>query len=148
MKLRPILLALTLSAAASLVYASSAAIGERQQIMKANGAATKPVVGMLKGEIPFDLATVQKTLLTYQDNTTKFITLFPDDSKTGEKTLASPKIWEDMAGFLASNEKFKSDAKAAAVAIVDEASFKDKMPVLLKTNCGTCHEAWRVKDTQ
>jgi cytochrome c556 len=147
MILRRFVLAFSLSALATVAIASTANIGERQQIMKSNGGATKPVVAMLKGEAPFDLAVVQKSLANYQDNISKFVTLFPDDSKSGEKTSASPKIWEDMAGFKAAADKFAADAKMASTAITDEASFKSNMPNVLK-NCGSCHEAWRVKDPQ
>jgi cytochrome c556 len=147
MIMRRIVLAFSLSALATIAIASTANIGERQQIMKSNGGATKPVVAMLKGEAPFDLAIVQKSLANYQDNIGKFVTLFPEDSKSGEKTSASPKIWENMAGFKAADDKFAADAKMASTTIVDEASFKANMPNVLK-NCGSCHEAWRVKDPQ
>jgi cytochrome c556 len=147
MIMRRIVLAFSLSALATIAIASTANIGERQQIMKSNGGATKPVVAMLKGEAPFDLAIVQKSLANYQDNIGKFVTLFPEDSKSGEKTSASPKIWENMAGFKAAADKFAADAKMASTTIVDEASFKANMPNVLK-NCGSCHEAWRVKDPQ
>lgn len=142
-----LLLALSLTAVVTVAFASTESIGDRQRIMKANGAATKPVVAMLKGEAPFDLATVQKSLADYQTGIAMFVTLFPDDSKSGAKTAASPKIWDDMAGFKAVADKFASDAKTAASAITDEASFKAAMPTVLK-NCGSCHETWRVKDAQ
>ena len=147
MKLQHTVLIFSLPLMATLALASTANIGERQEIMKSNGAATKPVVAMLKGEAPFDLAVVQKSLANYQDNIGKFVTLFPKDSKTGAKTSASPKIWEDMAGFKAAADKFAADAKLASSTITDESSFKANMPTVLK-NCGSCHEAWRVKDAQ
>lgn len=142
---RVIILSTLVIATSLSAFAASDAIEQRQKLMKSNGAATKEIGAMLKGQMPFDLQKVQATLKLYQDDSIKFMTLFPDDSKTGGDTSASPKIWSDAAGFKAANEKFIADAKLAADTIKDETSFKTAMPAVLK-NCGDCHEAYRVKN--
>ena len=120
-------------------------IADREALMKANGAATKPLAAMLKGEKPFNLDEVKKSLAVYVEGADRFVTLFPAGTEKGEQTEASPKIWSDMAGFKAANNKFKTDVVAAQASIKDEASFKAIMPAVLK-NCGSCHESYRLKD--
>ena len=127
----------------SVALADGDPIKQRRALMKANGDATKTVVGMLKGA-PFDLEAVKKALSTYEDAATKAPALFPDDSKTGD-TNALPAIWENKADFEARFAKFDADAKAASAAIVDQASFKATIPGVLK-NCGGCHEQYRAKN--
>lgn len=139
-----ILVAASVAMIATGVAAQSDAIKQRQQLMKTQSGATKEPGAMLKGEAPFDLAKVQKALATYVDTTKKFGELFPEDSKTGGDTAASPKIWEDREGFKAAIAKFGADATKASAEIKDEASFKANFPMVLK-NCGSCHEAYRVK---
>ena len=126
----------------SVALADGDPIKQRRALMKANGDATKTVVGMLKGA-PFDLEAVKKALSTYEDAATKAPALFPDDSKTGD-TNALPAIWENKADFEARFAKFDADAKAASASIVDQASFKVTIPGVLK-NCGGCHEQYRAK---
>lgn len=129
---------------ATVVLAQSDVIAQRRDLMKANGAATRDPGAMLKGETAFDLAKVQASLAKYQETSATVPTLYPDNSKTGGDTTASPKIWEDVAGFKAAFEKFANESKAAAAAIKDEASFKANFPNVLK-NCGSCHETYRAK---
>jgi cytochrome c556 len=137
-------LASAIGLGSTAVLAESQAIKDRQQIMKDVGRATREPGGMLKGEMPFNLAAVQKSLNTYIDSAKTMPGLFPTDSKTGGDTEASPKIWTDTAGFNAAFAKFGSDATAALAAIKDEASFKAAFPGVLR-NCGTCHESFRQK---
>jgi len=127
---------------ATAVYAQSAAIGQRKEIMKSIGAAMKDPGAMAKGEAAFDLAKVQASLKTITDGTPKLLSLYPDDSKTGGETKALPAIWEKKDEFLGIYKKLEADAKAATTAIKDEASFKTEWPKI-GANCGTCHKTFR-----
>ncbi|MEQ1647953.1 MAG: cytochrome c [Hyphomicrobiaceae bacterium] len=135
---RIIAVAVAVALGATVVHAQNAdAIKQRREAMreiaKAGGAPFK----MTKGEVPFDLAAVQTVLKTIQDNAPKFKTLFPDDSKVGA-TEAAAKIWTARADFNAVADKWAADAKAAAAAIKDEASFKAEYPKMTQA-CGGCH---------
>ena len=138
-----LILAAGLVCAATAGLAQTDVIKERVTLMKNQGAATGAVAPMLKGDKPFDLSTVQKTLDTYLTTTKTFGTLFPDTSKTGD-TGALPTIWEKKDAFLAQIAAFEKDVRAAQVAIKDEASFKSVMPTVLK-DCGECHTQFRGK---
>jgi cytochrome c556 len=133
-----------LAAVAAAAAATGDPIAERQKILKSFGNATKPIGGMLKGQEAFDLATVQTALKTYIDGTKILPGLFPDDSKTGGKTEALPRIWEEKPRFDAIYTKLGSDAAAASAAITDEASFKANMGKVLG-NCKACHDDFREK---
>ena len=134
-----------LGASAALALSGADAIKARRDLMKADGAATKPVVAMLQGKARFDLATVQKALKTYQNAASKEPALFPPDSKTGD-TNALPVIWDDdnMADLDARFKKLGDDAAAALATIKDEASFKAAMPGVLQS-CDDCHEKYHAK---
>lgn len=129
--------------AATAVVAQSDVIKQRQTLLKQFGDVTKPVGGMLRGNVPFDLATVQAALDTYAKNTKVLPTLFPPGSDTGD-TAALPAVWQSHAEFLALYAKLGSDATAARAAITDEASFKANFPGVIKT-CGVCHDTYRKK---
>ena len=130
--------------AASAVCAQSDPIAARRAILKSFGDATKRPAAMLKGEAPFDLATVQNALKTYSEGAKKLPGLFPEDSKTGGDTAALPKIWDDKARFESLYAKLDKDAAANMNAIADEASFKREFPKQLG-DCKTCHDDYRAK---
>lgn len=117
-------------------------IKERRDLMKASGAATKTIVGMLKGA-PFDLEAIKAALKTYADDAAKSPTLFPDGSNKGD-TNALPAIWDNKADFVARFSKFADDVNVASTVIVDEASFRATAPRVLN-DCGGCHELYRAK---
>jgi len=141
--MKPVLAAgLLLALGTSLALAGP--IEDRQQLMKGIAAATKTGAGLAKGDIPYDQAKAQEVFATYSTNIEKLPSLFPEDSKTGSETTASPKIWEDMAGFKDHAAKLDSDAKAALASTADQASFAKAFGDVTK-NCGACHGTYRIK---
>ncbi|AMS43623.1 cytochrome c [Aminobacter sp. NyZ550] len=137
-------------AVAALALATTAAfadvIADRQAVMKENAKQVGTLVKMVKGEAPFDAAAVVAALTALNDNVQKIdvAASFPAGSDKGD-TTASPKIWEDLAGFQAQVDKFK-EVTAAAVAspAADLDALKAQVGTIGQT-CGTCHEAFRVK---
>jgi cytochrome c556 len=107
------------------------------------------LAAMVKGEKPYDQATVDAALAQFEDTARVLPTLFPEASK-GMKPegdySASPKIWEDKPGF---EEHITSFAKALAEAkgkIKDLDTLKAELSVVSK-QCGGCHETYRLKNT-
>jgi cytochrome c556 len=117
--------------------------------MKGNGKNAGALAAMVKGEKPYDQATVDTALAQFEDTVKKFPTLFPESMK-GLKAdgdySASAKIWEDKAGFdehIASFGKAVTEAKGS---IKDLDTLKVALPLIGK-QCGGCHETFRVKNS-
>ncbi len=134
----------TVAVGATAVWAQSDPIATRQATMKKVGGASAEIGKMIKGEEPFDAAKVHAGLATMQDAAKTMPSLFPDNSKTGGKTAALPKIWETKADFDARFAKLGATAGDANGKITDLASLKAEFPAVGK-NCGDCHETYRAK---
>jgi cytochrome c556 len=131
------------------VVAQQDVVKSTQTVMKGNGKNAGAMAAMLKGEKPYDQATVDTAMAQFEDTAKKLPTLFPDSIK-GLKAegdySSSPKIWEDKAGFdahIASFAKVVMDAKAK---IKDLDTLKASFPAVGK-ECGGCHETFRVKNS-
>ncbi|WP_102958715.1 c-type cytochrome [Mangrovicella endophytica] len=139
------------SVAAAAVLATLPAIAQntdviekRQQLMKNNGRSAKAASQMLKGEVAFDPAKGMEIFRTIQADNQEFRTLFPDDSKTGNDTEASPAIWEKKDAFAQANDKIEADA-AAAIAANPQTLDEFKVAFgKVAANCKGCHEQFRV----
>ena len=142
---RSLILTVLLGCATAALAQNTDVIKSRQAIYKSMGAATKGPADMLKGAAPYDQKTVDAALDIYIDAAKKLPGLFPDDSKTGEKTQALPAIWAHKDDFVARFATFGADAMAAKASIKDEASLKASLPKVL-ANCGGCHKEYRAKD--
>ena len=136
-------------AISAVALVSSAAfadpIADRKALMKERGGFVGQLAPIAKGEKPFDAAAVLAALQGLAANGAKFNadTLFPAGSGTGD-TKASPKIWEDMAGFKKAEAKFEADVAAAiAAAPQDLESFKAQFGAVT-SNCGACHQTYRL----
>jgi cytochrome c556 len=140
-------LALAVSALALGVLAVHAdPIEDRETLMKSFGKAVGALAPIAKGEKAFDAAEAHAGLVTLAERAAMFdvAALFPAGS-TNDKSTASPKIWEDMAGFQTHADKFKADtAAAAATPPADLAAFIGSFATVTE-HCGGCHKEFRIK---
>jgi cytochrome c556 len=145
--MRTVVVVGTLLLGVSAVMAQQDLINQDQTVMKSNGRNAGILAAMVKGEKPYDQAAVDAALTQLDETAKKLPTMFPESVK-GLKAegdySASPKIWEDKAGFdahIATFAKAVTDAKAS---VKDLDTLKVSLPVIGKS-CGGCHETFRVK---
>jgi cytochrome c556 len=129
--------------AGSAVLAQTDVIAERKGIMRGNGAAARTGTQIVRGEVPYDQARARQVFDGIAAGMTRFPDLFPETSKTGGETKASPRIWEDMAGFRAVAAKIVTEAREASAATTDQASFQANFQKV-SANCQTCHQTYRL----
>jgi cytochrome c556 len=132
------------------VVAQQDVVKSDQAVMKGTGRALGAVLApMFKGEKPYDQAAVDEALKTLDDTAKKLPTMFPASTK-GLKAegdySASPKIWEDAAGFKTKISDFATVVTEAKAKIKDADSLKTVFPTIGKA-CGGCHETFRVKNS-
>ncbi|RWM05593.1 MAG: cytochrome C556 [Mesorhizobium sp.] len=121
-------------------------VQDRQALMKERGKLAGQLSKVVKGEEDFDATAVLTTLKALQANAERFDAekLFPAGSDKGD-TTAAPKIWEDMAGFKATEDKLLTNVKAA---VASPPTDVDALKAQLNTiggDCGTCHQSYRIK---
>jgi cytochrome c556 len=134
-----------MTAAAVASAAMMDPIATRQMVMKNNGAAIGALAKMAKGEEDFNATAANLAVRMLWDSQVGFTALFPAGTETGNDTTASPKIWEDMAGFEAKSQELQEVAASiVATPITDLDGVKAALGQLGKT-CQGCHETYRVK---
>jgi cytochrome c556 len=137
---------LTLCVTAAAAQSCQDIIEKRQALMKKSGAAAKTGSEMIKGERAFDLAQVQQIYEAFAEDAKLMPTLFPDCSKTGNKTTAAPVIWQKMDDFKAAIAKFADDVKAAQANTKDLDGLKSNFQIIGR-NCSGCHQTFRTKSS-
>ena len=147
MLMRTVVVAGALLLGIGAVVAQQDMVNQNQTIMKSNGKNAGVLAAMVKGEKPYDQAAVDAALTQLDETAKKLPTMFPESVK-GLKAegdySASPKIWEDKAGFTASIATFAKAVSDAKANVKDLDTLKVSFPVIGKS-CGGCHETFRVK---
>ena len=134
---------LSVVAVAAGAYATQDPIMTRRALMSSNGAAAGAGGAIMKGEVPFSPAVAKSVFATMRAVSYAYGDYFPAGSDQGD-TKASPKIWEDMAGFTSALQKFQQDADAALAADVqDLEAFKAAFGTVTG-NCKACHDVYRL----
>lgn len=140
-----------LSALAALSLPAIAAedpIVARQALMSSNGGAAAVAAAMLKGEIPYNPVVARSALVSLAATAAVFGDYFPEGSDDPARSKASPKIWQDRAGFDAELTKFQTGTARAVEAAgrdgpADSAAFQAAvLPVF--DSCKTCHESYQI----
>jgi cytochrome c556 len=127
------------------VMAQQDLVKQNQDTMKANAKNLGGMVAMVKGEKPYDQATVTAALAQLDETAKKLPTMFPDSIKgmnPGGDYEVSPKIWDDKAGFKARIDAFAKIVTEAKITDLD--TLKATAPAIGK-ECGNCHETFRIK---
>lgn len=144
--LRNVLVAvLPLVFSASIAFAGSDPILDRQQLMEETRDAAKVVGGMLKGAEPFDAEAAMAAFEVWKKTAAKAGKLFPEGSDSGHDTEAKATIWTDRDGF---NEKMADFGTAVDAAIAANPGSLEALkgaagPVF--QSCKGCHEGYRVE---
>ncbi len=131
------------------VMAQQDQVKDTQAMMKGNGKNAGALAAMIKGEKPYDQATVNAALTQFADTAAKLPTLFPESIKgkpfDGDYSPSS-KIWEDKAGFSEHIASFAKTVNGAKGKIRDLDTLKAELAIIGK-QCGGCHETYRIKKT-
>jgi cytochrome c556 len=147
--IRTVVVVGTLLLGIGAVAAQQDVVNQVQTLMKGNGKNAGALAAMVKGDKPYDQATVDAALTQLDDTAKKLPTLFPASSKglkpEGDYS-SSPKIWEDKAGFDAHIVTFAKAVTEYKGKIKDLDALKVALPAIGKS-CGGCHETYRLKNT-
>jgi cytochrome c556 len=142
--LRLIIAVLTIGLTTFTVAGEGDSISARKLLMKTNNDNARLAIQMIRGQKPYDPAAVEAAFAQWADTAQKLPGLFPDDSKTGGETRASPKIWQDKKDFddkAAAFGKAVADNRDQAKASLD--GLKAAIPSV-GTACDNCHEDYRL----
>jgi len=126
------------------IVAQSDPIAARMALMKGNQDNADLVIKMMRGQAPFDAGKVDAAFAQWADTAQKLPGLFPDNSKTGQKTRAAPKIWETKSDFDTKAAEFgKAVAENRGKAKSSLDGLRAAIPAVGDA-CDNCHKQYRL----
>jgi cytochrome c556 len=131
-------------------YAADDPIATRQALMDSNGAAAAVAGGIMKDQIPYNPTVAKAAIMTWAAVAHAYGSFFPEGSLDPARSYASPKIWEDRAGFQKHLDEFGTLTAAAVKAAgkdgpPDKAAFVAVAGPVLNA-CKSCHQDFRLED--
>ena len=140
----------TLAVVALPALAAEDPIAARQALMSNNGAAAGVAGGIMKGELEYSPVVGRAVIQALAATAATYGDYFPEGSLDESRSRAAPIIWEDMEGFLAELEEYRT-AVASAQEVSgrdgppDQAAFGSAMQPVFDT-CTSCHETYRLEE--
>lgn len=131
------------SALVGMVQAQGDVIKERQELMKAQGAAMKAINGILEANGP--AADIAPHAAKLQETSTRIVALFPAGSDKGD-TKALPEIWSNPDDFSAKANALHDQSAMLVTAVSGGdlaaigAQYKE-----VGAACGACHKPYKAK---
>lgn len=125
---------------------SEKAIEARQGLLLVMAQYFGPIVGMAKGEIPFDAAVIEKNAGNVAVLAPMLADVFRHDtSASGPETEAKADIWANYDDFSAKAATAAERAEALAMAATQDRRATMKAVGALGAACKSCHDNYRQK---
>ena len=92
-----------------------------------------------------DFDGAKKLMLQMSENYKALLEMFPDNTKEGFKTEATPLVWEEKDKFNSLMEKSSNDMIVLASIIEETDNVRDVLGQLMWGNCKACHSKYRAE---
>jgi cytochrome c556 len=121
-------------------------VKQRQAVMTLQGKYIGPLVGMMKGSVPYNNDVAVRNAAFLDALSQMPWDTFSEATKGESNTKALPAIWTNAAGFKKDQDQLRSAVGAlnAAAKSGNEANVKSATGEVLKA-CNSCHDEFRAK---
>ena len=148
MMMRTVVVVGTLLLGVGAVVAQQDLVKQAQTLMKGNGKNAGALAAMVKGEKPYDQATVDAAFAQFEDTAKKLPTLFPASIKgmKAEGDYSASRKSGKTRPVSKPCRRLRQGRDRRQGLIKDLDTLKAALPVIGKA-CGGCHETYRVKNS-